>query len=51
MFHFIIRFLDLQMSKTPCPSAPVGCAPVASPVDNFAEGASLIPNHASPANK
>ena len=37
--------------NTPCPSAPVRCAPLASLVDNFAEITSSIPNYASPANK
>ena len=36
---------------TPCPSAPVRCAPVASPVDKFSEIATPVPNYASPANK
>ena len=35
---------------TPCPSAPVGCVPVASPVDKFTEIFSPVPNYASPAN-
>ena len=37
--------------QTPCPSAPVICAPVASTVDKFPEMATLDPNHASPVNK
>ena len=36
---------------TPCPSAPVKCAPVASPVNKFAEIVSPDPNYASSANK
>ena len=36
---------------TPCPSAPVKCAPVASPVNKFAEMVSPDPNYASSANK
>ena len=37
--------------NTLCPSAPVRCAPVVSPVNEFEEIASLVPNNASPANK
>ena len=37
--------------KTPCPGAPVRCAPVDSPVDKFPEIATPVPNYASPANK
>ena len=38
-------------SKTPCPSAPVRCAPMGSPVDKFPEIASPIRNYTSAANK
>ena len=37
--------------NTPCPSSPVRFAPVASPVDHFAEIFSAVPNYSSPANK
>ena len=37
--------------KTPCPSAPVRWAPVAYPVNKFAEIDSPVPNYASPAYK
>ena len=40
-----------MLLQTPCPSARVRCAPVASPVDNFAESASPVSNYVSPANK
>ena len=36
---------------TPCPSAPVRCAPVSSLVDSFVQSASTVPNYASPANR
>ena len=36
---------------TLCPSAPVRCAPLASPVDDFAESVYPVSNYASPANK
>ena len=45
---FLLKFLH---TITPCPSAPVRCAPVASPVNKFAEIGSPIPNYDSPANK
>ena len=45
-FSLLERFL-----YTPCPSAPVRYALVASPVDNFAEIASPVQNYAFPANK
>ena len=38
-------------SNTTCPSAPVRCTPVASPVDKFSEIATLVTNYTSPANK
>ena len=41
----------LTDNYTPCPSAPVRYAPVAYPVDNFAEFATPVPNYSSPANK
>ena len=34
--------------KTPCPSAPARCAPVASPVNKFSGIASPVPNYACP---
>ena len=40
-----------SQNLTPCPSAPVKCAPVASPVDKFAEIAAPVPNYASSFNK
>ena len=36
---------------TPCPSAPVTCAPVASPVDYLTEIGSAVPNYTSLANE
>ena len=38
-------------SNTPCPSAPLKCTPVASPVDEFSEIATLVTNYTYPANK
>ena len=40
-----------KMTVTPGPSAPVRCAPVAFPINKFAEIASPTPNYASPLNK
>ena len=37
--------------QTICPSVPVRCAPVVSPVDKFDEIASPVTNYASSANK
>ena len=42
--------LKVPRTATLCPSVSVGCAPVASPVDNFAESASPVPIYAFPAN-
>ena len=39
---------DKVVMITHCPSAPVRCAPVASPVNKFAEIASPVPSYASP---
>ena len=41
---------DFQSEK-PCPSAPVRCVPVVSPVVKFAEIFSPVPSYASPANE
>ena len=45
------ELLREQEINTPCPSAPVRCALVASPVSKFAEIAFPVANYASPANK
>ena len=48
----VFVFVTSEKSKyTPCPSAPVRCASVGSPVDKFAEVVSPVPNYTSPANK
>ena len=41
----------ILLSKAPYPSVPVRCAPVASPVNKFAEIASPVPNYAGPVPK
>ena len=43
--------IDNIALKAPCPSAPVRCASLASPVNKFAEIASLVSNYPSPAIK
>ena len=48
----VVVKLKRKVEYTPCPSAPVRCALVAScPVGKFAEIASRVPNYASHANK
>ena len=46
-----IKAQHFHSTKTPCSSAPARCAPVVSPVDNYAESASPVPNYASRTNK
>ena len=46
-----IANIDRESFQVPCPSSPVRCAAVASPVDNFAEITSPVRNYASPVNK
>ena len=55
-YRKLIELLVLNLSSpklfdTPCPSSPAICAPVTSPVDNFAERASSVSNYVSPTNK
>ena len=46
----LVPKLKVPRIATLCPSASVGCAPVASPVDNFAENALPVPIYAFPVN-
>ena len=46
-----IANIDRESFQVPCPSSPVRCAAVASPVDNFAEITSPVRYYASPVNK
>ena len=50
-YIFVLWFGSIFMFKTPCPSAPVRCSPVASRIIDFAGNVSPVPKHATPANK